>query len=185
MITRREILVGGIAGAAALAAGQAQPEIDVAAAFGIRPSPADNTKAEVRMRVHATAHPGTVYRFPGGAVYDLSTPRFLFGVEDIEINAHGATFRNSGAGTFGYSDANAAFYVGSGSIFHPMSGGNIDPSRATSGHPIDDASAGDRLVRLKNPGAIDTFTVGGWSLLHWFSRQRVTFPLRTLPLTGG
>ena len=57
-----------------------------------------------------------------------------------------------------------------------MSPGNIDPRRATSGHLIGDAEAGDRRVTLKDCQALDTFKVGGWALLHWFSRQRLSFP---------
>ena len=76
----------------------------------------------------------------------------------------------------GYSDVNAAFYIGSGSIFHPMSEGDIDPSRAMSGHLIHDANANETLVRLYDPGAIETFSIGGWVLLHWFSRESFSFP---------
>jgi hypothetical protein len=178
MITRREVLVRGVAGATILSAGQSQAkaEVDVATAFGFQPSPADNGAAETRMRDHALAHPGSVYCFPGGATYDLSTPRFLYGVEDIEINAYGAAFRNTNAGKFGYADVDGSFYVGSGSVFHPMTPGNIDPRRATSGHLIDEAEAGDRRVRVQDPQALETFEVGGWVLLHWFSRQSVSFP---------
>ena len=171
-IARRAVLAGLAASCAAPAA--AAPEFD-AAQFGFRVSPGGNALAQERMRLHAVANPGSVYRFAPG-VYDLTTPRFLFGVRDIEIHAHGASFRNVNAGTFGYSDLDAAFYIGSGSLFHPMGGGNLDPSQATSGDLIRDALAGERAVALRAPERAAAFAPGSWALVHWFSRQQRSFP---------
>jgi hypothetical protein len=179
MLTRRKVVSGLAVGSLWLsgprsAAGGRDP-IDVGS-FGFQPSPANNRTAQEAMRRHAIANPGSVYRFSTGTTYDLTTPRFLFGVRDIEIIASGASFRNSSAGTFAYSDLNAAFYMGSGSIFHPMGGGNIVPKQATSGERIHDAAAGDRAVRLVDAAKAAEFAPDTWALLHWFSRQRNSFP---------
>ena len=166
MLTRRKVLSGLAVGSLWLsgprsAAGGRDP-IDVGS-FGFQPSPANNRMAQEAMRRHAIANPGSVYRFPAGTTYDLTTPRFLFGVRDIEIIAIGASFRNTRAGSFAYSDLDVAFYMGSGSIFHPMRGGNIVPKLATSGERIHDAAAGiapsgllscqSRRIRARHLGA--------------------------------
>lgn len=153
-------------------------EIDVAR-FGFRPSSANNAEAQDVMRGHAIANPGSVYRFQAGHQYDLTTARFLFGVRSIEIIAHGASFKNVNAGTFGYADLNAAFYVGPGSVFHPMGGGNLDVTRATSGDLARDAAAGEISLTLLAPhlhgSARATFADGVASRL-----PRLTVSLTTL-----
>jgi hypothetical protein len=189
---RRRTLLAGLAGAISAPAtaevaghwrrlyksqGAAAPRrvIDVAE-FGFRAGPGDNGAAQETMRQHAIANPSSVYRFAAGTHYDLTTPRFLYGVRDIEIIATGASFRNINAGTFGYEDVNVAFFMGSGSFFHPMTGGNIDPKRATSGELIDDTVAGATSVRLINRVKVANFRPGTWALVHWFSRQKRAFP---------
>ena len=119
IITRRQVLVGGMAGTIALAAekcrrrrGNRHRGCLWISAF----TRGQQGRPKSRMRSHALAHPGGVYRFPAGVVYDLSTPRFLYGVEDIEINAHGAALRNISAGTFGYSDLNGSFSSDHGQV---------------------------------------------------------------------
>lgn len=143
--------------------------------FGFSVSPADNSAAQEAMRRHALANAGSIYRFPPGT-YDLAGARFLYGVRSIEVWAHGALFRNVKAGTFGYSDANASFYIGSGSFFHPMGAGDIDPRRATSGARIRDAASGATTVQLITPGEATGFRAGSWAVLHWLSRQQRSFP---------
>ncbi|WP_294540092.1 hypothetical protein [uncultured Rhodoblastus sp.] len=148
--------------------------IDVAI-FGFATSPHENSAAQERMRRHAILHPGSTYRFSPG-VYNLTTPRFLYGVRNIEVIAYGASFRNVNAGKFGYSDLYASFYIGSGSVFHPMNDGNLDLSRATSGERIHTVRAGDTAVWLLRPEKAADFSPGGWALVHWFSRQEQGFP---------
>jgi hypothetical protein len=178
MISRRTVL-GGLCSLTSLptliaTAEVASYPIDVGN-FGFRLSPADNCAAQEAMRRHAIANPGSIYRFPPGT-YDLVSSRFLYGVRDIEVWAYEARFRNTKAGTFGYSDANAAFYIGSGSFFHPMGSADIDPRRASSGAYIHDAAAGSKTVRLIAPAMATEFRTGTWAVVHWLSRQQQSFP---------
>ncbi len=121
------------------------------------------------------------------------TPKWFPGVENLTIVAVGTSFRNLGAGTYGGSDMDSAFYLGSGPYTHTMTryspvtgSGAPDATLVTdygtgvtvnSGYLIDDVAIGATSFTCLTAAQAANFAVGAPVLLHWDSRQAGSFPM--------
>lgn len=147
--------------------------------FGIIGGVDETSKLE-NLRQYAIANPGTYFDFRNIPTKELryTTPKWMAEIQDATFDLRGISLRNLGAGTYSYSDMDAALVVGSGAYFHDDQGtGQINPAKANSGHLIQDANSGASSVTLVTTGDAANYSVGDRVLLRWMERQgAASFP---------